>query len=74
MLAYFLQIYQQIWKLETEDVKVLVYEKVSRNTMKVLYIFVPDLCMIFRSAVKKALQGQTHCLLSRFKDEGAPPH
>jgi hypothetical protein len=39
MLAYFLRIYQQIWKLEKEDVKVLVYLKISRNTMKAFYNF-----------------------------------
>ncbi len=73
MLAYFLQIYQQIQKLETEDVKVLVYLKIGRNTIKAFYIFLLDLCMIFRSAVKKALQGRIHFLHPRFEGGGAPP-
>ncbi len=64
MLAYFLQIYQQM------DVKVLVYIKISRNPIKAFYIFLLDLCMIFRLAVKE------HCKAKHIFSfpEGAPLH
>jgi hypothetical protein len=59
VLALFLEIYQQIWKVENEDVKILDINKNLQKHYESFYFLCLTRFLIYRSAGKKALQGNT---------------
>ncbi len=56
LFALFQEIYQQIWKVENEDVKVIDIIKNFQKHYESFYFFVPD----YRSAEKR------HCVAKHF--------